>query len=611
MNDHIHQGDRRIGVVAAIVALVASALVVGSAPGAAWADGNEASGAPRAARAITVGVGHTCALLDTGDVTCWGRGDLGQTGQGSSTALGDGPGEMGANLPIVDLGPGRRAREISAGYDHTCALLDTNQVTCWGYGRWGQLGNGSMENIGDGPGEMGANLPVVDLGVGRTARSISAGSFHTCAVLDTYQVRCWGLADFGQLGLGSQESRGDAPDEMGDFLPFVSLGSGRSARSVSAGGFHTCVLLDTAQVKCWGLSGDGQAGTGASVMLGDGPGEMGDALPPVNVGSGRSVRAVSAGEYHSCAVLDNGQVKCWGRGSNGRLGSGATDNLGDAPDELGDLLPPVALGSGRTALGIRASQEHSCALLDNRQVKCWGFNDKGQLGQGDTVTRGDGPGEMGDALPAVDLGAGRTALSVSGAHRTSCAVLDDLSVKCWGRNGAGQLGLGDTNDRGDNAGEMGDALPRVDLVGTVGRGTQRPDGLIAVSGKKLVGNDVYNTSGAGQTRAAKVKKGKTRVFTVRVQNDGNEPDRFSVKGTKTTKRFTLTYKRGSTTITKKVTRGTYVTPVVQPGAATDITVTVTPKKAATKGKKVTAKVTVTSRTDSATKDLVRATVTRR
>jgi hypothetical protein len=458
---------------------------------------------------------------------------------------------------------------------------------------------------------MGADLPVVDLGSGRSALAISAGTFHTCALLDTSQVKCWGYGADGQLGLGSDIDMGDNPGEMGANLPTVDLGSGRRARSVSAGGFHTCAVLDTYQVKCWGSGFSGQLGQGSSDDRGDGPGEMGDVLLPVDLGSGRSARAVSGNFAHTCALLDTNQVKCWGNGSSGRLGSGSTGNLGDGPGEMGDALPAIDLGVGRTAVGVTSASTHSCVVLDNRQVKCWGYNDDGQLGQGDLADRGDGPGEMGDALPAVDLGTGRTALAVSGGVFSVCAVLDDLSVKCWGRNVSGELGLGDTESRGDEPGEMGDALPRVDLVGTVGRGTQRPDGLIALSGKKLVGNDVYNTTGAGQSRSAKVKKGKTRVVTVRVQNDGNEPDRFAVKGTKSTKRFVIAYKIGSAGITKRVAKGTYVTPVVQPGASADITVTVKPRKSTTKGKKVTAKVTVTSRTDTTEKDVVRATVTRR
>ena len=105
----------------------------------------------------------------------------------------------------------------------------------------------------------------------------------------------------------------------------------------------------------------------------------------------------------------------------------------------------------------------ACAHLDDKSVKCWGNNWDGQLGVGDTNHRGDGPGEMGDNLPAVDLGTGRTATAISMGDGYTCALLDDNSVKCWGYNYYGQLGVGDTNNRGDGPNEMGDNLPAVDL----------------------------------------------------------------------------------------------------------------------------------------------------
>jgi alpha-tubulin suppressor-like RCC1 family protein len=126
-------------------------------------------------------------------------------------------------------------------------------------------------------------------------------------------------------------------------------------------------------------------------------------------------------------------------------------------------LPAVDLGPGRTALQLTAGDAHTCARLDDGSVKCWGFNIIGPLGLGDTQPRGDGPGEMGAALPAVDLGPGRTALQLTAGNAQTCARLDDGSVKCWGWNGSGQLGLGDTQTRGDGPGEMGAALPAVQL----------------------------------------------------------------------------------------------------------------------------------------------------
>jgi len=138
-------------------------------------------------------------------------------------------------------------------------------------------------------------------------------------------------------------------------------------------------------------------------------------------------------------------------------------NRGDGAGEMGATLPSVSLGPGRTALRLAAGSFHTCARLDDGSVKCWGQNGNGQLGVGDTLNRGDGPGEMGLLLPSVDLGAGRTALTLSGGFAHTCAKLDDGTVKCWGGNVNGGLGLGDTQHRGDNPGEMGAALPAVQL----------------------------------------------------------------------------------------------------------------------------------------------------
>ena len=109
------------------------------------------------------------------------------------------------------------------------------------------------------------------------------------------------------------------------------------------------------------------------------------------------------------------------------------------------------------------SSNRVCVLLDDGRVKCWGFNWEGQLGLGDTVNRGDQPGEIGDQLPAVDLGAGKTATALSASGSFTCVILDDGSAKCWGPNNQGQLGLGDKENRGDESNEMGDNLPTVKL----------------------------------------------------------------------------------------------------------------------------------------------------
>ena len=413
--------------------------------------------------AVDAGSAHTCALLDNGSIKCWGENSNGTLGLGSETDRGDAAGEMGDNLPTVNLGTGRTATAITAGGGYTCALLDNATVKCWGENDVGQLGLGLSENLGTHPGEMGDNLPPVPLGAGRTATAIAAGANHTCALLDNATVKCWGLNSHGQLGLGDVATRGDDLGETGDNLPTVDLGTGRTATAITAGANHTCARLDNATLKCWGNNPAGALGLGDTLPRGDAPGEMGDNLPAVDLGTGRTPAAVAAGLDFTCAVLTGGDVKCWGSNVGGRIGSGDTADLGDDPNEMGDNLPPVQLGTGRTATGLSSFGRHTCARLDNGRVKCWGRNELGQLGLGDSNDRGYGSNQMGDNLPSVNLGTGHTVLAVSAGEVHTCARLDNASVKCWGNNGSGRLGLGDTLPRGESPLEMGNALLPIDL----------------------------------------------------------------------------------------------------------------------------------------------------
>merc|ERR1712014_430620 len=107
---------------------------------------------------------------------------------------------------------------------------------------------------------------------------------------------------------------------------------------------------------------------------------------------------------------------------------------------MGDSLAAIDLGSGRSAKALASGFHHTCAILDNDEVKCWGQNYNGQLGYGDTSNRGDDSGEMGDSLAAIDLGTGRSAKALAHGYTHTCAILDNDEVKCWGKNVGGQLG---------------------------------------------------------------------------------------------------------------------------------------------------------------------------
>ncbi len=435
-------------------------------------------------RYITSGDNHTCVVLVDNSVKCFGMGADGQLGNGTIDNIGDGTGLSVATSSAVALGVGRTVRSIAAGAAHTCALLDNATVKCWGSGLYGRLGYEDSINKGDSTGQMGDSLPAVALGTGRTALQITVGSQHSCALLDNYSVKCWGRGTYGQLGIGSTATIGDGAGEMGDSLVAVVFAAGRSARFIAAGSNHTCAILDNASVVCWGRGNSGQLGQGAIANIGhSGLATVATTLA-IDFGSGHTALAISAGDAHTCAILDNATIKCWGFGSNGRLGSGATANLGDGAGEMGNSLGIVNVGTGRTARTISAGIAHTCAVLDNATVKCWGDGTNGRLGYGSQNSLGDGVSEMGDNLAAVALGAGRTALAVSAGGTHTCAVLDNASLKCWGDGSSGQLGSNGIAAIGAGPNEMGESLAVVALGSTVNIATEptAPQSVVAVAG---------------------------------------------------------------------------------------------------------------------------------
>ena len=411
---------------------------------------------------LAAGASHSCALL-RGAVFCWGRNNQGQLGLGDRVNRGDAPGQMGKALPPVPLGKGRYALQIAAGGDHTCAVLDDGALKCWGKNSYGQLGLGDIAPRGESPNEMGDNLQAVDVGPGRTVRGVALGRAHTCALLDDGRVKCWGQSLFAQLGLGDTRTRGGRSGEMGARLAAVDLGPGRKAVEVAAGGTHSCARLDDGALKCWGQNTYGQLGLGDTKDRGDQPEDMGENLPVVRFNTTQmGARSVSLGFEHACALLEDRTLKCWGENDSGQLGLEDTVRWGTRAGDMSSL-PSVNLGASRSALEVTAGISHTCARLADGALKCWGRNTYGQTGLGALELRGGLPGEMGAALPDVPLGHGRKVVALTAGHHHSCAMLDDGHVKCWGHNTSGQLGLGDTRDRGADAKDMGDALPPVDL----------------------------------------------------------------------------------------------------------------------------------------------------
>ena len=389
-------------------------------------DCDDSRAAPCAPLALSLGSMHSCALLDTGQARCWGYSGSGQLGYGDTETVGDD--EEPASLGDVDVGATLVA--IAAGSYHTCGLSSTQGVHCWGEADFGQLGYGNTTEIGDD--EPPATVGPVPVGL--PAAFVAAGRRHTCVVTTLGTVRCWGQGSFGRLGYGDTDSVGtsDTPADAGD----VDVGG--TVVEVAAGYDHTCALLDDGSVRCWGLGAQGRLGYGSNDSIGD------DEAPSVagDVSVGGTAVQVEAGYTHTCALLDTGDVRCWGSNQSGQLGLGHTDAIGD--DELPSSVGPVFLGDAAIDLGV--GYQSSCALLASGDVRCWGRNDLGQLGLGSTEVIGDD--EVPATVPVVPLP--DPVVELASGLRHICAITSADEVLCWGSGGYGRLGYSDTENIGDD-----------------------------------------------------------------------------------------------------------------------------------------------------------------
>jgi alpha-tubulin suppressor-like RCC1 family protein len=341
---------------------------------------------------VTAGNGHTCALWMSGGIKCWGANSSGQLGNGTTTE---------STTPVDVTGLTSGVKSVNPGGANTCALLTTSYVQCWGDNSFWQLRNGNINS---------SNTPVAFTFPQRVI-ALGVGDRHTCSLSDEQYVPilCWGDDSYGQLSGAAS----------GSHITQVGIDFADQPTAISAAFLHTCVLLNTGGVKCWGDNGYGRLGRGTDNSKG-----YGDVT-----GLTSGVTAISAGGSHTCALLNTGGVKCWGMNTWGQLGNGTN---------AGSNVPVNVAGLTSGVTAISAGAYHTCALLNTGGVKCWGMNTWGQLGNG-TNTDSNVP------VNVADLTSGVTAISAGQIH--TCALLTDGGIKCWGGNGSGELGDGTTAGR--------------------------------------------------------------------------------------------------------------------------------------------------------------------
>lgn len=347
--------------------------------------------APVATR-VWLGPSSGCAETTThptfGTFGCWGVNDAGQLGDGTTTSR-----PFASTLRFEQGKP----TSLALGARHSCAVFDRHAAFCWGEGSRGQLG----------PASLSTTSPVATGDRSDTDLDVAVGGAHTCVKTAIDRLRCFGADDEGQLGPMALDrlDRKDA-DATGPSRASNEWSRGAEIRAFALGDAHTCVAfaktaLSSERVVCHGRS------PAASIE------PLLEGVP---------VTSLVAGGDHTCALMTDRTVRCWGKNSAGQLGDGTTN---DSPY-------PVNVFGLRDVGTISAGARHTCAKLVNNTVVCWGFNGRHQLANGTTAR---------STIPTTVTGIVGVQQIVSGGDG-SCARMGDGAVRCWGANDRGQLGDG-------------------------------------------------------------------------------------------------------------------------------------------------------------------------
>lgn len=317
------------------------------------------------------------------------------------------------------------AKQISTGEWHTCAVTSSGGVKCWGYNDFGQLGNGTTTS---------STAPVDVSGLQNGVSFASSGRLHTCALTTSGGVKCWGDNTYGQLGMGTDsgtETCGVA--SPCSRKPVDVFGLSSDVISISAGRNHTCAITSSYGMKCWGNNSYGQLGDGMQGWYSSVPVTVSGLSGMLNGSANASW--MSAGGNHTCAraiSVTDASDKCWGYNEFGQLGDGTTTNR--------KTPVKVSIVSSPQTLDISAGKEHTCRTFLTNQgilVECWGNNSSGQLGNGTTTN---------NLTPVQVSFLNDAQFYVSAGSEHTCALTASGGVKCWGRNAYGQLGNGKTTN---------------------------------------------------------------------------------------------------------------------------------------------------------------------
>ncbi|MCG9873366.1 MAG: hypothetical protein MH321_01105 [Leptospiraceae bacterium] len=408
---------------------------------------------PTKSLATMMASNHTLLKFEDGRLKAWGNGSFGQLGYGNSNNIGDG---AGGNLGIQQssfLPLSEKVTQVVAGEIHSCALLTSGDVKCWGEGADGRLGYNSIQAVGNGLGLSMEAAGIVP--IGEKVIQLALGTKHSCALLARGSVRCWGLGDFGQLGYNNTQSVGNGIGPSIQSAGDVPLGG--TATQISAGDQHTCALMSNQSVRCWGGNSSGQLGYNTTTPIGEGSQSI---ISAGDVPLGGLAIQITTGAIHTCALLNNGAMRCWGEGTDGNLGYNANTVVGDSLAT--SIINTGDVPTGGIVKQITAGFFHTCALYEFGKVRCWGDGSSGQLGYNSNLNVGNGSSPSIIASNDIALGGIATQISAGSSH--TCALLSTGAVRCWGNGGDGRLGYNSANNIADGQGTNKTILQAGDLV---------------------------------------------------------------------------------------------------------------------------------------------------